>query len=70
MKESRDKIERVKRKVEDLIILVLTKAELNKAHPHHNKADKLRGASKHLQKAVHALFMAGVCLMPNGERDA
>ena len=63
MKESREKIERVKRRAEDLIELVLVKAKLNEAHPHHNKADKLRGASKHLQKAVHALFMAGVCLM-------
>jgi hypothetical protein len=69
MKESRDKIERIKRKVEDLIELVLVKATNYEHHPQFPKADKFRGASKHLQKASHALFMAGVCLMPE-DKDA
>ena len=62
MKDARDKIERQKRQVEDLIILVLAKAQ-SQGHPNFSRADKLRGASKHLQAAVHALFLAGVCLM-------
>ena len=63
MKATRFKIERQKRYVEDLIVEVLATAKTYENHPHHNKADKLRGAAKHLQAAVHAIFMAGVCLM-------
>jgi hypothetical protein len=62
MKDVWDKIEHEKRKVEDLIVLVLAKAQAQ-GHPNFSRADKLRGASKHLQGAVHALFMANVCLM-------
>jgi hypothetical protein len=62
MNDARDKIERQKRKIEDLIVLVLAKAQVRN-HPHLEEADKLRGASKHLQAATHALFLAGVCLM-------
>lgn len=62
MKDARDKIERQKRRVEDLIVLVLAKAQVQ-GHPHFSRADKLRGASKHLQAAVHALFLANLCLM-------
>jgi hypothetical protein len=63
MKDARDKIERQKRKIEDLIVLVLAKAQNREHHPNFPEADKLRGCSKHLQAATHALFLAGVCLM-------
>jgi len=62
MKDARDKIERQKRQVEDLIVLVLVKSQAL-GHPHYIEADKLRGASKHLQHAAHALFLANLCLM-------
>ena len=62
MNDARDKIERQKRKIEDLIVLVLAKAACYN-HPNFPEADKLRGCSKHLQAATHALFLAGVCLM-------
>jgi len=62
MKDARDKIERQKRQVEDLIVLVLVKAQ-SQGFPNFSRADKLRGASKHLQHAAHALFLANLCLM-------
>jgi len=66
VKDARDKIERQKRKIEDLIVLVLAKAACYN-HPNFSRADKLRGSSKHLQAAVHALFLAGLCLMEDGQ---
>lgn len=62
MKEARDKIEWKKREVEELIVFVLAKAQAQ-GHPNLSRADKLRGASKHLQAAVHSLFLANVCCM-------
>ena len=67
MKATRDKIERQKRKVEDLIVLVLAKAMTFDHHPHHEKADKLRKVSKLLQQASHQLWLATACLL--GEDD-
>jgi len=69
MKDARDKIERQKRKVGDLIVTVLAKAKTYENHPHHDKADRLRGAAKHLQAADHAMFMATVCLLEGDKSD-
>ena len=68
MKESREKIERIKRRVEDLIELVLVKAMNYDHHPQFPKAEKLRDVSKLLARASHNLWLATACLM--GEDDA
>lgn len=63
MKDARDKIERKKREVEDLLLLILARAANYANHPHLDKNDRLHKAAKHLQGAAHALWVATVCLL-------
>jgi hypothetical protein len=67
MKDARDKIERKKREVEELLLLVLAKAANYAHHPHFDKNEKLHNCAKHLQAVGHSLFLAGVCLMEDGQ---
>ena len=67
MQDARHKIEKKKREVEDLLLLVLAKAANYAHHPHFDKNDKLHNCAKHLQGAAHALFMANVCIMEDGQ---
>jgi hypothetical protein len=68
MKEARHLIEKKKREVEDLLLLVLAKAANYAHHPNFDKNDRLHKAAKHCQCAAHELFMASVALLekPDG----
>ena len=67
MKDAREKIDRQKRKIEDLILLVVAKANHFDHHPDFPKAEKLRNVSKLLQQASHNLWLATCCLLEDGQ---
>jgi hypothetical protein len=64
MKDVRKMIDRKKREVEDLIVVLLVKAKESDHHPNFPKADAFRKAAEFLQKGCGELYMATVALFP------
>lgn len=67
MNDVRKKIDRKKREIEDLIVVVLVQAKENDHHPNFGKCDAYRKASEFLQKACAECYMATVALMGDGQ---
>jgi hypothetical protein len=63
MKETRDKIEKLKRRVETLLDFVRAKSANYSQHPNFDKSDRLHKAEKHIQCAAHELWMGTVALL-------
>ena len=63
MYQLRLKLEGKRRELEDLVVEIAAKSHAHARDPHDEVSDQMHKANEFVLKAIHALSMAGICLL-------